>query len=151
MIQTWFDTYRCGGVDALTYDARVDNPGRPSELSGQALTEMQHPVQSSFAALGPVSAMLAATVVLPYSRPVALALFAVAVVVQLALGLYLHGRFWQGGRKPELVTPAIYLPAVAQNFVAGTTASAACRVARNFGAGRSGGSVRYPTQFCLAE
>jgi tellurite resistance protein len=90
----------------------------------EALAEMQHPVQSSFAALGPVSAMLAATVVLPYSRPVALALFAVAVVVQLALGLYLHGRFWQGGRKPELVTPAIYLPAVAQNFVAGTTAAA---------------------------
>jgi hypothetical protein len=36
----------------------------------------------------------------------ALVLFGVAVVAQLALGLYLHGRLWQGGRKPELVTPA---------------------------------------------
>ena len=39
-IQTWFDTYRQGGVDALLYDARSDNPGRPSELSGQALAEV---------------------------------------------------------------------------------------------------------------
>ena len=38
-IQTWFDTYRQGGVDALLYDARRDNPGRPSELSGAALAE----------------------------------------------------------------------------------------------------------------
>ena len=40
-IQTWFDTYRTGGVDALLRDARTENPGRPSELSGQALAEMQ--------------------------------------------------------------------------------------------------------------
>ena len=41
VIQTWFDTYRRGGVAALTYDARADNPGRPSELSGQALAELR--------------------------------------------------------------------------------------------------------------
>ena len=35
-LQTWFDSYRKGGVDALLYDARSDNPGRPSELSGAA-------------------------------------------------------------------------------------------------------------------
>jgi transposase len=40
-IQTWFDTYRRGGVDALLYDARSDNPGRPSELSGAALAELE--------------------------------------------------------------------------------------------------------------
>ena len=40
-IQTWFDTYRQGGVDALLYDARSDNPGRPSELSGAALAELR--------------------------------------------------------------------------------------------------------------
>ena len=32
--------------------------------------------------------------------------------------------FWQGGRKPELITPAIYLPTVAPSFVAGTAAAA---------------------------
>lgn len=45
-IQTWFATYRQGGVDALLYDARHDNPGRPSELSGQALAELQKDLEA---------------------------------------------------------------------------------------------------------
>ncbi|MGF6753623.1 dicarboxylate transporter/tellurite-resistance protein TehA [Paraburkholderia sp. GAS42] len=85
----------------------------------EAQAEMRHPVQSSFAALGPVSSMLAAIALISYDRPVALALFGVAVVAQLALGVFLQGRLWQGGRPPELVTPAIYLPTVAPGFVAG--------------------------------
>ncbi len=90
----------------------------------EARAEMQHPVQSSFAALGPVSSLLAAQLLQPYAHTLALALFGVAVVAQLALGVYLHGRLWQGGRQPELVTPAIYLPTVAPSFVAGTAAAA---------------------------
>ncbi len=92
--------------------------------AAEARTEMQHPVQSSFAALGPVSTLLAAQLLQPYAHALALALFGVAVVAQLALGVYLHGRLWQGGRQPELVTPAIYLPTVAPSFVAGTAAAA---------------------------
>lgn len=88
-----------------------------------ARAEWRHPVQSSFAALGPVSSMLAAGVLLPWSRPAAVALFAVAGVAQLAVGVLLHGRLWQGGRQPETVTPAVYLPAVASGFVAGTTSA----------------------------
>jgi len=88
-----------------------------------ALAEIRHPVQSAFTALGMVSTLLAAQLLLPWSRPAALAVFGVAVTGQLALAVYLYGRFWQGGLKPELVTPAIYLPMVAQNFVAGTTAA----------------------------
>jgi tellurite resistance protein len=45
------------------------------------------------------------------------------LVGQVVLGLWIYGRFWQGGRRPELVTAAVYLPAVAQNFVAGTAAA----------------------------
>lgn len=92
--------------------------------AAEARAEMQHPVQSSFAALGPVSSLLAAQLLQPYAHTVALALFGAAVVAQLALGVYLHGRLWQGGRNPELVTPAIYLPTVAPSFVAGTAAAA---------------------------
>lgn len=92
--------------------------------AAEARTEMQHPVQSSFAALGPVSTLLAAQLLQPYAHALALALFGVAIVAQLALGVYLHGRLWQGGRQPELVTPAIYLPTVAPSFVAGTAAAA---------------------------
>jgi tellurite resistance protein len=88
-----------------------------------AIAEMAHPVQSSFAALAPVSTLLAAQAVQNYSRELAIALFVAGVVSQLGLGAYLHGRFWQGGRKPELTTPAIYLPTVAPSFVAGTAAA----------------------------
>ncbi|MEZ2352003.1 dicarboxylate transporter/tellurite-resistance protein TehA [Caballeronia sp. RCC_10] len=88
-----------------------------------AIAEMQHPVQSSFAALAPVSTMLAAQAVQSESRALAIALFAAGVASQLALGAYLHGRFWQGGRKPEWTTPAMYLPTVAPSFVAGTAAT----------------------------
>jgi tellurite resistance protein len=88
-----------------------------------ALAEMRHPVQSSFAALVPVSTMLAAQAVQAYSRDLAVALFATGVVSSLALGAYLHGRFWQGGRQPELTTPAVYLPTVAPSFVAATAAA----------------------------
>ena len=89
-----------------------------------ARAELQHPVQSSFVALGPVSSMLAAQLLQPHAYKLALVLFSVAALAQLALGAYLHGRLWQGGRKPELITPAIYLPTVAPSFVAGTTAAA---------------------------
>lgn len=88
-----------------------------------AVAEMRHPVQSSFAALVPVSTMLAAQAVQAYSRDFAIALFVIGAVSSLALGAYLQGRFWQGGRKPELITPAIYLPTVAPSFVAGTAAA----------------------------
>ncbi|SFU19863.1 dicarboxylate transporter/tellurite-resistance protein TehA [Paraburkholderia aspalathi] len=91
--------------------------------AAEARAEMQHPVQSSFAALGPVSSLLAAQILQTYAHSVALALFGVAVVAQLVLGVYLHGRLWQGGRKPELITAAIYLPTVASSFVAGTAAA----------------------------
>ncbi|WP_321790978.1 dicarboxylate transporter/tellurite-resistance protein TehA [Caballeronia sp. J97] len=88
-----------------------------------AIAELRHPVQSSFVALVPVSAMLAAQAVQAYSRGVAIALFAIGLASSLALGAYLQGRFWQGGRKPEQTTPAIYLPTVAPSFVAGTAAA----------------------------
>src|SRR5258708_5526856 len=90
---------------------------------GEARAELKHRGQSSSAAPGRVSSRLAAIALLNYSRPIALVLFVVAAASQLALGMFLHGRFWQGGRKSELVTPAIYLPTVASSFVAGTASA----------------------------
>lgn len=89
----------------------------------QARDELRDPLQSSFAALGPISSLLAANLLADYSRAAAIAVFAVAALAQLALGIYLHGRFWQGGRHPEQVTPAVYLPTVAPGFVAGSVAA----------------------------
>ena len=89
-----------------------------------AIAELQHPVQSSFAALVPVSSLLAAMALLPYSRVVATGVFALALVSQVVVGLALNGRMWMGGRPPELVTPALYLPSVAQGFVAAAASAA---------------------------
>lgn len=88
-----------------------------------ARAELQHPVQSSFVALVPVSSLLAALALLPLSRPLALVVVVVALVASLGIGAWLLGRIWQGGLTPELVTPAVYLPAVAQNFVAALAAA----------------------------
>ena len=89
-----------------------------------AVAEVRHPVQSAFTALVTVSTMLASAALIPFSRDAAMALFAVALAAQLALGLFLNGRLWMGGRSPELVTPALYLPSVAQSFVAATVSAA---------------------------
>jgi tellurite resistance protein TehA-like permease len=80
-------------------------------------------VQSSFVSLGSISTMLVANAVLQLSRPLAVALFAAALAGQLALGAWLLGRAWQGGQC-DSVTPALYLPAVGQNFVAASVAVA---------------------------
>ena len=90
----------------------------------EALAELAHPVQSAFAALVPVAGMLAALALIPFSRDFAEALFVAMLVAQLAVGVWLNGRMWQGGRAPELVTPAIYLPSVAQSFVAAAGSAA---------------------------
>ena len=89
-----------------------------------ALAELRHPLQSSFAALVPVASMQAAVALIPFSREAATGVFVVALAAQLALGLALNGRVWMGGRPSELVTPAIYLPSVAQSFVAATASAA---------------------------
>jgi tellurite resistance protein len=90
----------------------------------EAIAELRHPLQSAFVALVPVSSMLAAVALIPFSRDAAVALLVVALVAQLGVGLLLNGRMWMGGRPPELVTPALYLPSVAQSFVAATAAVA---------------------------
>jgi tellurite resistance protein len=89
----------------------------------QAQAEWRHPLQSSFMALGPVASLLAASALNNYAHVAALTVFVLAAGAQLALGIYLQSRYWQGGRDPELTTPALYLPAVAPGFVSATTAA----------------------------
>jgi tellurite resistance protein len=90
----------------------------------EAVAELGHPLQSTFAALLPVASMLAAAALIPWARGLAQALFVVTLALQLAVGLWLNGRMWMGGRPQELVTPAAYLPGVAQSFVAATVSAA---------------------------
>jgi tellurite resistance protein len=89
-----------------------------------ALKELNDPHQSYFVALVPVSSLLAASALIPFARPLAVAIFAVAVAFQLGWGVVAHGRFWQGTEKPASKTPAMYLSAIAPNLVSATTAAA---------------------------
>jgi tellurite resistance protein len=89
-----------------------------------AQEEFHHPVQSVMASLVPVSTMLAALSLKPYAPAVAQVLWVAGLCGQAALGVWLGGRLWQGGRTATPVTAALYLPAVAQNFVAATTSAA---------------------------
>jgi len=85
--------------------------------------ELAHPVQSSYAALVAVASLLAALVLLPFSRPVAEVVLFGALALHGVTAVWLHGRFWQGGR-PEAAVPAMYLPATGQNFVAAAALAA---------------------------
>ena len=82
--------------------------------------EFNHPVQSATTALLPVSTLLAAITLQSWLPELAKGLLVFTLLAQLLLGLWLTGRFWQGGRSPESINASVYIPSVAQNFVAAT-------------------------------
>lgn len=89
-----------------------------------ARAEWRHPVQGAFTALAPTATMLAGASLQPVAPLVGTTVAVIGIVAAIAVGVWLFGRLWQGGVDPDHVTPAVYLPAVAQNFVAGTTLGA---------------------------
>jgi tellurite resistance protein len=75
--------------------------------------EFNHPVQSALTALLPVSSLLAAITLKPWLPEWAHGLLVLALLAQLLLGLWLTGRFWQGGRAPDeglwlLLAPVLF-------------------------------------------
>ncbi|BFM38397.1 dicarboxylate transporter/tellurite-resistance protein TehA [Synechocystis sp. LKSZ1] len=89
-----------------------------------ALAEFEHPVFCCFIGLVPVSTVLVALAITPYSHTIAFVLFAIGAIGQLSFGVYRSGRLWRGGRNPETTTPVLYLPTVAGGFVSAIVASA---------------------------
>ncbi|MGC3991106.1 MAG: dicarboxylate transporter/tellurite-resistance protein TehA [Chthoniobacteraceae bacterium] len=90
----------------------------------EARAELQHPVLCCFIGLAPVTGVLVALAVAPYSHPVAVALWALGAAGQSLFSLYRTGQLWKGGRDPGTTTPVLYLPTVAGNFVSSIGASA---------------------------
>jgi tellurite resistance protein len=81
-----------------------------------------HPLQGSFLALGPVSALLVVAVAAPLAAHTALlttlqVLVALALALQLSIAWQVVAQLTTGRIGPELVTPALYLPTVAGGFV----------------------------------
>jgi tellurite resistance protein len=87
-----------------------------------AQAEMEHEVQSGFIALVPLTTMLMALAVAPYSSHFAVILWVIGVVGQLGYGVFSSGRLWKGGRDSLASTTVLYLPTVGVNFVAAMVA-----------------------------
>ena len=87
-----------------------------------ALAEFEHLVLCCFIGLVPVSTVLVALAIAPYFHAIAVALFVVGAIGQLSFGVCRSGRLWMGGRKPETITPILYLPTVAGGFVSALVA-----------------------------
>ena len=81
------------------------------------LQEMRHPVASSFVSLFPATTLLVAIGFVPWYRPLALGLFSVGVVIQLAYAAWQSAGLWRGKHPEEATTPGLYLPTVANNFI----------------------------------
>lgn len=89
-----------------------------------AAAEIAHPVQCCFVVLAGVVASLVSIGAAPYSRALAVGLFAFGAGWALVFALLRTGRLWQGARQLEMTTAALYLPLVGGGFVTGTAAAA---------------------------
>jgi tellurite resistance protein len=74
--------------------------------------ELEHPISGSLAALGPGSLLLVAAGVSVYFRDLALVLFWIGAAGQVAMGVWLVGRWLLAAADPKAVTPALHLPSV---------------------------------------
>lgn len=89
-----------------------------------ALAEAGHPIHCCFIGLGGVATLVMAQGALPYSRPIALALFSIGSIFTLVFGVWRTGLLWQGQREVEATTPILFLPVVAGGFITAATAAA---------------------------
>lgn len=92
----------------------------PASVRDEAL----HPVQCCFIALIGVATLLMALGILPYSRPLAILLYAAGTLLVAAFALWRTGLLWRGQRDPSTTTPILYIPSVAGGFVSAAVAGA---------------------------
>lgn len=89
---------------------------------GEALAEARHPVQCCFIGLAPASTALMGVVLAPYSHAWAMGFLCVGAVFHVLFSVWRVGGMLQGDRELTTVTPIIYLPSVAGNFIVAITA-----------------------------
>ncbi len=88
----------------------------------EALYELNHPIKNNFIGLLGVTFLLISVIVFPYSYKVALTLFIIGGGVQLLYGIFFTERIWLKTHHFNFITPALYLPTVAGNFVSALVA-----------------------------
>ena len=82
-----------------------------------AVEEATHPVQCCFIGLAPATTALMAVVLAPHSHGLAMVALVVGGVGHVLFSIWRLGGMLQGGREVTTVTPVIYLPSVAGNFI----------------------------------
>ncbi|GAB0118548.1 dicarboxylate transporter/tellurite-resistance protein TehA [Acidisoma sp. 7E03] len=97
--------------------------GKWLRTPAEAKAELGHPVQCCFVGLIGVATMLSGNALLPYARPLTVALFLLGLIFTLGFALWRTGLLWQGEREAADTTAVLYLPAVAGSFVAATSAA----------------------------
>ncbi len=80
-------------------------------------TDLRHPVRAAFAGAVSIGLMLNAAALLPYAPTAALVLWAVAVLLHLAIGAVVLRRLIAAPNDPAILTPPILIPLVG-NLVA---------------------------------
>ncbi|MCW9699006.1 MULTISPECIES: dicarboxylate transporter/tellurite-resistance protein TehA [unclassified Avibacterium] len=86
----------------------------------QAKAELHHPILGCFVSLIPITLLLIAMGLSPYSKGLAQYLVGLGIVAQLAFSTYRYGGLWRGIHPQDATTPVLYLPTVAANFVSAT-------------------------------
>lgn len=79
--------------------------------------ELKHPINSGFISLLPASTVLVAIGLSPYFKLFSIGLFSIGAVSQLIYACWLTGCQWKGVYPKAAVTPVLYLPTVANNFI----------------------------------
>lgn len=79
--------------------------------------ELHHPLMSSYVSLFPATTMLVSIGLSPWLRSLAVALFSIGAVIQLAYAAWQSAGLWRGAHPHEATTPGLYLPTVANNFI----------------------------------
>ena len=88
----------------------------------EAIYELNHPIKNNYIGLLGVTFLLMAVIAFPYSYKIALILFVLGGITQFIYGIFFTERMWLKTPNVNFITPALYLPTVAGNFVSALVA-----------------------------
>ena len=88
----------------------------------EALKELRHPIQNNYIGLVGVTMMLMALVVQNYQAILGEIFFFLGLIIQLLYGVFFTEQTWKNNPNFNFITPSLYLPTVAGNFVSAMVA-----------------------------
>lgn len=87
-----------------------------------ALEEFKHPIKNNYIGLLGATMILNATTINTYYPILGKSLFFLGLIIQLGYGILFTEQTWKNDHEFNLITPSLYLPTVAGNFIAAMVA-----------------------------